>query len=202
MHALRILLVFAVFVVAPVAGAKDETRIPPQKVQDRIPAKWDDYFLNPDLILKNQGPQKSEICFDADFMKTPSNFETLSVRNAASGRGGMSETRHYKRLKGASDFTVISKDALLINTPETGLHIIKTKYCRKHLNRAKSILFRSDTQRSNARHCMHAGGNLSIMTRRKSGIAACRIKTLHEWTGSFDPDALKAASDQRSAQSP
>lgn len=163
-------------------------------VYDDIPASWDDYRLDPESLEQFAGDDTRKLCLDDDFIKHPHQYEELTIRNPRQ-QTGKSRSRgvhasgaavmRFTQLKGGADFIVVGEEELLLRTPETGAHLISTRYCRKSLRRAKYIQFRSDIQRSKPTMCLQRNRDMSILTRYKSGADTCRVSRIQSWSGPF-----------------
>jgi len=177
------------------AYAKDKKNTPPEIVYNGLPASWDYYFISPEIMSKYSGDEVSEVCLDDDFVKTPALYETLILYGNRSSRGGLSAPHKYKLLQGGIDFKVIDREVLLVSTPETGVHIVKTKMCKRSVRRAKFIKFSDGIERLKPNRCFKRRRGIRLLTRLKSGVAVCDIVSIHEWNGPFDSDILKAESN-------
>lgn len=177
------------------AQAKDKFNEPPAKVYDNIPANWNYYFLEPELIEAYSGDVKEKICFHEDF-KSPSKFEAEHIssgRRASSNERSIRDvTQDYRLMLGGTDFIVISEDKLIVKTEHTGSHILNVKYCKRELRRAKYLKFFDEIEAMPSAHCYSSKlkDGLMFFTRRNSGNARCKIESIREWTGPFDLDGL------------
>lgn len=164
--------------------AGDKTNTPPKLVFDEIPARWDYYFLSPDIIEKYTGAETDEVCFDDDFYDADTEYHDLKIKRN-------SEFINYKALKGGRDFIVLGKSHILLHTPQTSATIIETKQCRKSLPRAKYLLINDNISRQNPRRCLKSTQHLEFFTRFRAGFAQCRIVNISNWKGAVSPSELR-----------
>jgi len=182
----------SVFVIAAFsfsgAQAKDKSTNPPKRVYDNIPASWDYYFIEPELIEKYTGEQKKKICFHEDF-RSPSKFKSTPIRSSVGRRG---QFRDFRLMLGGTDFIVVDKHALIVKTEHSGTHILNLRYCKRELHRAKYLKFFDEIEANPSDHCYSSvlKDGLSFFTRRYAGSAVCKIDSIHEWTGPFELDKL------------
>ena len=182
-------------ITAAQAKGEDKPLAPPELVYDDIPARWDYYFVQPDIISKYTGEKTKKICFGADFSEFPDNYADQTQKVNLGSRSGIRETLRFKLLQGAVDFRVIDENRLLVSTPQTGTHVIQTRFCKSKLPRAKYLQIPVGHGRSSAKQCLRSSRGVAFMTGYKSRVAGCEIESINEWSGPIDSDALKAESD-------
>lgn len=192
-----VMLLVTVIFSSVIAQAGEQDENTPKLVYDNLPSKWEVYFVLPDLIEKYQGELINEICLDEDFIqddiaKGQEKYQTQRVR--------LQNNRFTQRklLNGVRDFIVIDEKHLVINTPNTGKTLIKTRYgCRNDaLSRAKYIVFSDNQRRSKPSRCMSRRLGLTIYTRYKAGVKSCKISRMYEWNGPTDSMELKTESNK------
>lgn len=172
-----------------VAGSSTEK---PELVYHDIPARWNYYFAAPQTLDAHRGEETRKVCFDDDLYKTQELFGDFSERVRGIGRDRRGQTFRYKLFQGGVHFIVVGEKQFLVRTPETGTHIVETKYCKEALDRAKYITFRSDAQRETPKRCMQRSKGFMFLTRYGTGKKFCEIESIHQWTGPFDSELLRS----------
>jgi len=170
------------------AAGQSATELRPEIAFEGIPANWNYYFLSPEQMAIHTGEAVSNLCLDDDFKNNAFLFKNLQDRGPIPGTDGPRRTLKYKLLHGGVHFVVIAKDKVVVSTPHSGTHMIKTGYC-PDLDTAKTIRFDDYFDRSVAQRCMDA--SVTFLTRRTSGAKTCAVESLHKWSGPSDIRDLK-----------